>query len=356
MTSPDTMQAWQVLAWGRPLQQVIAPRPVPTGTEVRVRVQACGVCHSDLHLRDGAYDLGAGQRIELGRIGIHLPLTMGHEIVGTADAWGPQAEGQVPEGPVVVFPWIGCGQCRHCRKDREIDCESPISLGTRRPGGYAQYVLAPHPRYLVPTTGVDPQVAATASCSGVTAYSALRKLPQADEEDTLGIIGAGGLGLAALGLVRELHPKARVVLVDRDPAKLAFARPLADAVIDISAPDSGAALRRFADGGALGIVDFVGLPATFEWGLAALRKGGTLVEVGLFGGGTHLSIPLLPMRHLRIVGSYVGSLAEFHALMALLRSGRVRTVPLQTRPMHDLNTIFEDIAQGRVNGRVVVQP
>lgn len=349
----DTMESWQVLEWGQPLQKVIARRPVPTGTEVLVRVKACGVCHSDLHIRDGAYDLGGGEQIRLGQIGIHLPLTMGHEILGTVVAAGPDAPDVTIGAEGVVFPWIGCGECRHCRAGAEIDCETPRSLGTRRAGGYGQYLLVPHPRYVVPCGGVDPLVAASASCSGVTAYSALKKLPACRAGDTLVIVGAGGLGLAALGLVRHLQPAARIAVVDANPDKLTLAQPLADAVFDIRDSGSGAALRRFAEGGAAGVVDFVGLPTTFEWSLAALRKGGTLIEVGLFGGGVALSIPLLPMRNLSLRGSYVGSLKEFRELLALLREADVKPVPIQTRPIHQINHIFEDIREGRVPGRVM---
>jgi len=353
MRDNELMESWQVLEWGQPLQKVVGRRPVPHGTEVLVRVSACGVCHSDLHIRDGAYDLGGGRSIELGRIGIHLPLTMGHEILGTVVAAGPDAPA-VQEGlEGAVFPWIGCGTCRHCRADAEIDCETPISLGTRRPGGYGQYLLVPHPRYIVPCTGLDPLVAATASCSGVTAYSALKKLPSCREGDTLVLIGAGGLGLAALGLVRRLHPLARIAVVDANPDKLQLAAAQADAVFHIADPASGGALREFAAGGAAGVVDFVGRPQTFDWGLAALRKGGALVVVGLFGGGSSISIPLLPMRNLRIQGSYVGSLAEFHELLDLLRDPKLGKVPIQTRPVDELNAILDDIAQGRVAGRVV---
>src|SRR5688572_21176160 len=101
-----TMESWQVLEWGRPLQKVVGRRPEPAGTEVLVRVKACGVCHSDLHIRDGAYDLGGGKRIELGRIGIHLPLTMGHEILGTVVSAGPDAPPIDVGLEGVVFPWI----------------------------------------------------------------------------------------------------------------------------------------------------------------------------------------------------------------------------------------------------------
>jgi len=349
-----TMESWQVLQWGQPLQRVLSRVPEPQGTEVLLKVQACGVCHSDLHLREGRYDLGHGRAIEIPQIGIRLPLTLGHEIVGTVAANGPQA--QAPLGAArVVFPWIGCGACRHCARGLETECEAPVSLGTRRPGGYASHVVVPHPRYLVPFDGLDPLVAASASCSGITAYSALRKIPAGDAQDTVVIVGAGGLGLAALGLVRHLTP-ARVVVVDANPAKLEAARGLADACLDIGAPGSGAALREFAQGGAHAVVDFVGLPQTFEWGLAALRKGGTLIVVGLYGGGTALSIPLLPMRNHTLRGSYVGNLSEFIELLALLRQPGVGHVPVSTTPMARINDAFDDIRAGRVHGRVLAVP
>lgn len=353
----NEMASWQVLEWGQPLQKVLGRVPQPTGTEVLLKVDACGVCHSDLHLREGRYDLGHGKAIELGKIGIHLPLTLGHEIVGTVQAHGPDADAPVG-AQRVVFPWIGCGHCRHCQRQREVDCEAPISLGTRRPGGYASHVLVPHPRYVLPFDGIDPLVAASAACSGITAYSALKKVqssPAADANDTLVIVGAGGLGLAALGLVRHLTP-ARVVLVDSSAAKLDAARHLADATVLINAPDSGHQLREAAQGGAHAVIDFVGLPQTVEWSMAALRKGGTLIVVGLFGGGVNLSIPLLPMRNLTLRGSYVGSLAEFHELLLLLRQPGVGHVPVQTAPMARINDLFDDIQQGRVHGRVLATP
>ncbi len=353
-SNDEAMESWQVLEWGQPLQKVLGRVPVPTGTEVLVKVDACGVCHSDLHLREGTYDLGHGKAIALGKIGIHLPLTLGHEIVGTVLANGPEADAPVG-AQRVVFPWIGCGTCRHCARQREVDCEAPISLGTRRPGGYASHVLVPHPRYVVPFDGIDPLVAASAACSGITAYSALKKVPAADAQDTLVIVGAGGLGLAALGLVRHMTP-ARVVLVDSSAAKLEAARHLADATVNITDASSGKQLRELAQGGAHAVIDFVGLPQTVEWSMAALRKGGTLVVVGLFGGGVGLSIPLLPMRNLTLRGSYVGSLAEFHELLALLRQPGVGHVPVQAAPMARINALFDDIQQGRVHGRVLATP
>jgi D-arabinose 1-dehydrogenase-like Zn-dependent alcohol dehydrogenase len=345
------MDSYQVLEWGKPLQHVRSATPQPTGTEVLVRVTACGVCHSDIHMRDGSYDLGFGKAVNLNDIGIHLPLTLGHEIVGRVAALGPQADAVIGSTASSI-PWIGCGACRHCLRGAELDCETPAFARNARAGGYSDHVVVPHARYVLPYDGIDPLVAASAACSGLTAYSALKKLPACSPDDVVVIVGAGGLGLSALGIVRQLT-QARIAVVDANPEKLDLARPLADLVLDIRDADAGQVLRTFAAGGATAVVDFVGLPQTFEWGVAALRKGGSLIEVGLFGGGVSLSLPLLPMRNLKIMGSYVGSLAEFKELLALLRKPGVTTVPLLQRPSARSTKCSTDIRQGKVPGRVM---
>lgn len=345
------MKSYQVLDWGRPLQEVLSLTPIPVDREVLIKVTACGVCHSDVHIRDGAYDLGGGKKIFLPEVGIKLPLTMGHEIVGTVKAAGSKTDVAIGS-ECVVYPWIGCGMCRHCQTGSALDCETPRSLGTRRAGGYADYVLVPDARYVLPLNGIDPLVAASAACSGLTAYSALKKLPVCTREDVVVLIGAGGLGLAALGIFSAVS-RARVVVMDSNPDKLELARSRCDLVIDSRADDALQQLRSFADGGATAVIDFVGMQATFEWGLSALRKGGALIEVGLFGGASALSIPLLPMRHLKILGSYVGSLDEFKELLALLCRGGVTLGPLLQRPMSEINEIFSEIERGKVPGRVM---
>ena len=130
------MQSQQIVEWGKPLEGREAPTPEPEGTEVLVRVTACGVCHSDLHIWDGYFDLGGGQRITLEDRGVHLPFTMGHEIVGEVEAIGPDAEGVEIGDKRVVYPWIGCGECAVCQADDELLCMTPRTLGTRKPGGY----------------------------------------------------------------------------------------------------------------------------------------------------------------------------------------------------------------------------
>jgi D-arabinose 1-dehydrogenase-like Zn-dependent alcohol dehydrogenase len=166
------MRAMQIIEWGKPLEAREYPDPEPKGEEVLLRVEAAGVCHSDVHIWDGYFDLGGERRISLESRGVHLPFTMGHEIAGEVAALGPQASGVKVGDKVVAYPWIGCGECAVCRKGEELLCLNPRTLGTRRAGGYGTHVIVPHGRYLLPHEGVPQGLAATYTCSGITAFSA----------------------------------------------------------------------------------------------------------------------------------------------------------------------------------------
>ena len=164
-----------------------------------LRVEAAGVCHSDVHIWDGHFDLGDGRKISLESRGVHLPFTMGHEIAGEIVALGPEASGVNIGDKVVAYPWIGCGECAVCKQGDELLCLAPRTLGTRRHGGYATHVIVPHPRYLLPHDGVPQALAATYTCSGITALSALKKAQDhVGPDDHLVIIGAGGVGGSAV--------------------------------------------------------------------------------------------------------------------------------------------------------------
>lgn len=347
------MKSYDIVEWGKPLQVVLRETPVPSGSEVRVKVEACGVCHSDLHIREGALDLGNGRRIAFESVGVSLPFTMGHEIVGVVDAVGPDAR-IAPGTRCVVYPWHGCGVCLNCRNGREVDCEKGHALGTRRPGGYSDYVLVPHERYLLDYGSLDPLLAATCACSGLTSYSALRKLPPLLAEDTLVLIGAGGLGLAALGLAPNLTP-ARIVVADIDDAKLEQASAAgAHGVVNLRSDDAPSALRRAAPNGIRAIVDFVGSAQTTGVALESVGRGGTVIIVGLFGGALSLSTALMPMRNVTLRGSYVGSVAEMQSLLALLQErGAVSPVKLECRPMSSVNDALDELGRGQVAGRIL---
>lgn len=350
------MRSMQIVDWGRPLQLRRYDDPRPEGTEVLLAVDACGVCHSDLHLHDGYFDLGGGERLRVADRGIRLPFTLGHEVVGTVLALGPEAAGVQVGERRLLHPWIGCGACVVCRRGDELLCLKPRIVGTWRDGGYSDRVLVPDARYLVDYSGIPTSVAATLACSGVTAYSAVRKLGALAPEDSVLLVGAGGVGLAGLHLARALTP-ARIVVADVDAAKRE--RALADgaaAVIDNAAADALAALREATDGGATAAIDFVGRPVTARFAIDGLRKGGTLIVVGLYGDRMALPLPLLPLRMLTLRGSYVGTLEELKELVTLVRDGRVPPIPVRERPLEAANDVLDELRQGRIVGRVVLVP
>ncbi|POR54931.1 propanol-preferring alcohol dehydrogenase [Paraburkholderia eburnea] len=350
------MRCYCVTHHGQPLELVQRDTPQPQGTEVLVRVQAAGLCHSDLHIWEGYYDLGGGKKLSLADRGIKLPLTLSHEICGEVVAAGPEA-GDVKTGAVaVVHPWIGCGQCAACQRGEENICVKPQSLGVMRDGGFADYVIVPHPRYLVDLGGLDPVKAAPLACAGVTTYSAVKKFGERIHQDPVVIIGAGGLGMMAIEVLKALGAKGAVV-VDVEPGKREAAlKAGALAAIDARASDAVKQIAEATGGGARAVLDLVGATPTVKLALDSCARGGHVVVVGLMGGDITLSLPIIPMRPLRIEGSYVGTLPELRELVALMRAGKMQPASVTQRPLGEVNEALEALAQGKVMGRQVLVP
>ena len=204
--------------FGVPLELFETATPEPTGTQVLLRVRAAGVCHSDLHIWEGSYDLGFGRKLSLKDRGISVPLTLGHETAGEVVAAGPDAHGVLPGDVRLVYPWIGCGGCPVCLRGDENLCAKPRFLGVYCDGGYSDHITVPHPKYLLDLEGLDPVSAAPYACSGVTTYSALAKLKDVIATEPIVVIGAGGLGLMCLSILKALGGKGAVV-VDIDERK-----------------------------------------------------------------------------------------------------------------------------------------
>jgi D-arabinose 1-dehydrogenase-like Zn-dependent alcohol dehydrogenase len=352
------MKSYVLTAFGSPLQTVEAPVPVPQGTEVLLKTLASGVCHSDLHIWDGYFDLGGGKRQLVANSGIVPPITMGHEIAGEVAGIGPEAKGVKPGERYVAYPWIGCGECPNCRAGRENICTAgERTLGIRRPGGYADYVLVPHPRYLAPLGKLSPAQAAPYACSGLTAFSALKRVGEAIyKTQPILILGAGGLGLTCLKLLKALGGKGAVVS-DIDPKKREAALAAgALAAIDPKTEKPARALNAAAKAPIAAAIDFVGSESTARLGMAAIARGGKYVIVGLFGGEITLALPLISLRALAIEGAVTGTLAEFKELMALVARGNIEGVPLDERPLAEANQALMDLRAGRIVGRAVLKP
>jgi alcohol dehydrogenase, propanol-preferring len=351
------MKSYDVVDFARPLQKVEKPTPQPKGTEVLLRTLAAGVCHSDLHIWEGWYDLGGGKRLVAKERGLVPPLTMGHEIVGEVVAFGPEAKGVAVGDKRLAHPWIGCGECAVCRRGEEQLCLTPRFLGVQKPGGYADHVLVPHPRYLLDLGKLSPTQAAPYACSGITTFGALKRVGEAIfREQPIMIIGAGGLGLMCVALLKALGGFGAIV-ADIDPKKREAALQAgAIAAIDAGAGDAVKQAQTAAKGPLAAAIDFVGASATARLGIDALAKGGKYVIVGLFGGDITLSLPLLPMRAITVQGSYVGSLAEMKELLGLVASGKVPPVPISAYPLDEANAVLESLKAGRVIGRAVLTP
>jgi alcohol dehydrogenase/propanol-preferring alcohol dehydrogenase len=355
------MKSFKVAAFNAPLQEVDQATPQPQGKQVLIKVRAAGVCHSDLHIWEGGYDLGHGRKpLSLKDRGVSLPRTMGHETTGEVLAFGPDVtagdKGDLGIGDLaLVYPWLGCGTCATCRAGDENMCLKPNSLGVYCDGGYADHLMVPHPRYLLSLDGIDPVTAAPYACSGVTTYSALKKV-EADFNTPIVIFGAGGLGLMALSLLKAMGGKGAIV-VDIDARK----REAADqagalATVDGGAPDALEQLMAKAGGPIRAVIDLVGNAKTAQLGFDCLTKGGKLVMVGLFGGGAPWALPLIPIKAITIQGSYVGNLRETRELLDLVRAKNIAPIPVTSMPLAKANQALLDLQQGRLVGRAVLTP
>ncbi|MFJ8025460.1 alcohol dehydrogenase catalytic domain-containing protein [Streptomyces sp. NPDC096311] len=335
---------------GGPARELTVRTPKPSGHEVLVRLTHSGVCHSDVHLRDGA---ATGT--------FTYPLVAGHEMAGEVVAVGPDVTTAAVGDARLVYPWIGCGSCARCASDGDHRCAERRFLGIHGFGGYAEAVLVPHERYLHDIEGLDPAWAATLACSGLTAYSAVAKVvaPGPDgADDPVVVIGAGGVGLTAVAVLHA-RGRRRIVAVDVNDERLALARGLgaSDTVNSAAGSDAArAALLAATDGGATAVIDLVNSGTTARLGFDVLREDGKLVHVGLFRGEMVLPTALMPAKRLTLQGSFIGSPQEMREVVTLARSGRLPQTPLVSRPLtaEGVNEALRALTEGTVPGRVVL--
>jgi D-arabinose 1-dehydrogenase-like Zn-dependent alcohol dehydrogenase len=353
------MLSWQIIEHGKPLQKQIHETPRPRGTEVLVRVTRSGVCHSDVHIWEGYFDLGGGKRFYVKERGCVPPFTMGHEPFGIVEALGSavsRIDKKIRPGQKrLVYPWIGCGKCEVCKSGQDNYCLTGRRfLGVDRAGAYSTHLLVPHPKYLIDAGDIDDSFAATLACSALTAYSAARKVPALGSRDWVAAIGCGGVGLSGISVLRA-RGLTNLIARDIDPAKLAAASKLgAGKTLDIRAPDSVRQLQALAGGSLACAIDFVGMPATAALGMSAVKKGGRYVICGLMGGELVYPLPNLVQRALTLVGSHVGNLQELREVVALAKQRKLRPMPLETRPASEASRALEDLKAGSVLGRIVL--
>jgi propanol-preferring alcohol dehydrogenase len=350
------MKAARILKPKEPLAIQDLSTPRPRSTQVLVKVQSTGVCHSDLHLWEGGYAGPAGVFMKVEDRGVKFPLTPGHEVAGTIESLGEDAEGFNVGDNVLVYPWIGDGICPACRVGEENLCDKPRSIGVYQDGGYAEHVLVPHYRYLVNIEGQDPASVASLACSGLTAYGAVKNA-NAKPAESLVIVGAGGLGLMGVQLAKALT-NTTITVLDLDDKRLEGAKKLgADHVVNSKTADPVKEIKELTHGlGADVIIDFVNASKTVATDIDMLRKRGRLVLVGLFGGSVELNLALMPLRALKIIGSYTGKYADLVELVALAKKNVVKSIVSRKFKLDEANDALSQLKEGKIIGRAVISP
>jgi D-arabinose 1-dehydrogenase-like Zn-dependent alcohol dehydrogenase len=346
------MRRQSLIAYGQPLCETVIDCPAPRGSEVLVRIERCGVCHSDLHLQDGYFELGGERRLDITKDRA-LPFTLGHEIAGVIESAGDEADGATIGRRVAVYPWIGCGVCAVCRVGQENLCSNHRHLGITADGGFATHVVIPHSRYLLDYAPLSAAFAGPLMCSGLTAYSALKHLGARAEHGPVLLIGLGGVGMMGLAIARALFGDPPIVAdIDAEKRRAALAVGAA-AAYDPSDPQARRELMK-ATGGLLAVCDFVGSEKSLQFATGALARGGKVVVTGLLGGTFSIAAAMIAIKAMTIEGTLTGTLAEARELLDLARAGKIKPIPTHDRPLAQVQAALDDLRGGRVVGRTVL--
>jgi alcohol dehydrogenase, propanol-preferring len=336
------VRAAVVPGFGQPLIIEDRPVPEPGPGQVVVRMEASGLCHTDIHAARGDWPVKPT-----------VPFVPGHEGVGIVTAVGEGVTGPAP-GTRVAVPWLGsaCGTCRYCLTGWETLCQAQQNTGYSVDGCYAEYFLAEAAFATPVPAGVDPLAAAPLTCAGVTTYKAV-KVGNVRPGNLVLVSGIGGLGHLAVQYAKIFG--GTVAAVDITDEKLRLASELgADIVIDARAQDPAEVLRRH--GGADVAIGLAVDDRSFATAYAGLRRGGRLVLVALPASGT-LSIPVFDtvLNGTSVIGSIVGTRADLAEVFALHAAGRTR-VSYETRPLGEVNAAIDDVLHGKTRARIVLEP
>jgi len=349
------LKAAQIVEPDKPLELNQIEISEPTGTQVLVKVVSTGVCHSDLHLWEGGYDTGDGFMKVTDR-GVKFPVTPGHEVVGKVEKIGESVKGVQIGDIVLIYPWIGCGKCITCENGDTNLCETPKSLGVFQDGGYAEQVIVPDYKFLASIGDLNPDSASSLACSGLTAYTAIKKALVNNPESIL-IVGAGGLGLMGVQLASHMA-KCKVICADLDDKKLDTAKELgATHVVNTKESDAAQKIMSICnEKGVDSIVDFVNAPPTVKLDLSIIRKRGNIILVGLFGGSVDLPLVSVPLKAITIQGAYTGNYKDMIELLELAKAGVVNPIVSKHYKLDDANAALEDLKNRKIIGRAVINP
>jgi alcohol dehydrogenase, propanol-preferring len=316
-------------------------RPLAAG-QVLVKVEASGLCHTDIHAAHGDWPVKPSP-----------PFVPGHEGVGIVVELGPGVV-EVAVGDRVAMPWLGyaCGTCDYCVSGWETLCESQENMGYSIDGGFGEYAVA-YARYVVQVpAGIDPLDAAPLTCAGVTTYKAI-KVAGTRSSDLVAVFGVGGLGHLAIQYAAIAG--GRVIAVDLVDEKLELARELG-AEFTVNAATSDPVEEIKALGGADQAIALAVSPRAFEQAYGTLRRGGKLVFVAL-PADNQVSLPIFEtvLNGITIIGSIVGTRADLREVFELHGAGKTKVIR-EVRRLDDVNEAMSDVEAGRVAARIVFQP
>lgn len=338
------MKAAVLHEFRKPLVIEEVARPAPGPGEVLIEVEACGVCHSDLHVADGDWKQLAGI--------VKKPLILGHEIVGRVVEKGPDVH-NLQVGDAVGVPWVHwtCGGCEFCRDGNENLCLKQAITGVTVDGGYAEFAKAPASHVMKIPSNLPAKEVAPLFCAGVTVYRAL-KHAKILAGQRLAVFGVGGLGHIAIQIGRGLG--AEVTAIDISDEKLALAKSLG-ASHTLNAASSNAVKELRGKGGAHVAIVTSAAKAAYDMAFYGLRPTGTLLVVGL--PAEDISFPPIMMAagEVRIQATAVGTRDDLREVLAMAAAGKVRC-QVTRRPLAQANEVLEDLRHGRIAGRVVLTP
>jgi propanol-preferring alcohol dehydrogenase len=337
----QTMRAAVVREFTKPLVLEERPVPEPRDGEIVVRIETCGLCHTDIHAAHGDWPVKPSP-----------PFIPGHEGVGIVTAVGPGVT-EVAAGDRVALPWLGyaCGTCEYCVSGWETLCPHQRNMGYSMDGGFAEYARA-FGRYVVKVPdGIDPADASPLTCAGVTTYKAV-KVAGTRPSDLVAVFGVGGLGHLAIQYAAIAG--GRVVAVDLHDEKLGLARTLgAEWTVNAAQEDPIAAIQ--ALGGVDQAIATAVSPKAFEQAYGSLRRGGTLVFVGL-PADNHVQLPIFEtvLQGITVVGSIVGTRLDLREVFDLHVAGRTRVIR-EDRPLTEVNQAIAEVESGDIPARIVLR-
>lgn len=337
-----TMKAAVLREPRTPLVMEDVERPVPGSGEVVVQVEACGVCHSDLHVADGDWKQFAGITKE--------PLVLGHEIAGRIIETGPGVR-DVKTGDRVGIPWVywTCGECDYCREGNENLCVKQKITGVTVDGGYAEMVKAPGSHVVKIPDALSSVQAAPLFCAGVTVYRALKQA-NIQPGQRLAVFGVGGLGHIAIQIGREMG--AAVTAIDVAADKLEFARSLGAATTWNAATDPVVKETR-KQGGAHVVIVTSGAKAAYDMAFYCVRPTGMLLVVGLPADDICFPPIMMAAGEVRIQATAVGTRQDLREVLAMAAAGKIRC-QVAERPLAEANAVLEEMRGGKISGRVVL--